>query len=125
MNPDDFRSPEAGRVIKNSSGYHAFIPAPLPPDIHYDPDLVLALSRADTALSELSGLGRLLPDPHCGSGRRIVAGESPYSQPGDRVPATKWTLGRNNRAVVGAGVSGGASNPGRVGTAHTHRKSMR
>jgi Fic family protein len=26
--------------------------------------LVLALSRADTALSELSGLGRLLPNPH-------------------------------------------------------------
>lgn len=64
MNPDDFRSPEAGRVIKTSSGYHAFIPAPLPPDIHYDQDLVLALSRADTALSELSGLGRLLPNPH-------------------------------------------------------------
>jgi Fic family protein len=64
MNPDDFHSPGAGRVIKTSSGYHAFIPAPLPPDIHYDPDLVLALSRADTALSELSGLGRLLPNPH-------------------------------------------------------------
>ncbi len=64
MNPDDFRSPEAGRVIKTSSGYHAFIPAPLPPDIQYDPNLVLALSRADTALSELSGLGKLLPNPH-------------------------------------------------------------
>jgi Fic family protein len=64
MNPDDFRSPEAGKVIRTSSGYHAFIPAPLPPDIHYDLDLVLALSRADTAFSELSGLGRLLPSPH-------------------------------------------------------------
>jgi Fic family protein len=64
MNPDDFRSPEAGRVIKTSSGYHAFIPASLPPDIQYDPNMVLALSRADTALCELSGLGRLLPNPH-------------------------------------------------------------
>jgi Fic family protein len=64
MNPDDFRSPEAGKVIKTLTGYHAFIPAPLPPDIHYGHDLVLALSRADTALSELSGLGRLLPNPH-------------------------------------------------------------
>jgi Fic family protein len=64
MNPDDFRSPDAGKVIMTSSGYHAFIPAPLPPDIHYDHPLVIALSRADTALSELSGLGRLLPNPH-------------------------------------------------------------
>jgi Fic family protein len=64
MNADDFHSPEAGKVIRTSSGFHAFIPAPLPPDIHYDPNLVLALSRADTALGELSGLGRLLPDPH-------------------------------------------------------------
>ena len=64
MNPDDFHSPDAGKVIKTSSGYHAFIPAPLPPKIHYDHNLVLVLSRADTALSELSGLGRLLPNPH-------------------------------------------------------------
>jgi len=64
MNPDDFRSPDAGKVIRLSSGYHAFIPAPLPPDIPYDQSLVLILSRADTALSELSGLGRLLPNPH-------------------------------------------------------------
>lgn len=42
----------------------AFVPAPLPPDLVYDADLVLALSRADAALSELSGLGRRLPNPH-------------------------------------------------------------
>ncbi len=64
MNPDDFHSEAAGKVIKTSSGYHAFIPAPLPPNIRYDPTLVLALSRADAALGELSGLGRLLPNPH-------------------------------------------------------------
>lgn len=45
-------------------GYAAFIPAPLPPKIEYGQDLVLALSRADAALSELSGLGRHLPNPH-------------------------------------------------------------
>ncbi|HJX18168.1 MAG TPA: Fic family protein [Acidiferrobacterales bacterium] len=64
MNPKDFHNPKAGRVVRTPEGYHAFIPAPLPPDIHYDTELVLALSRADTALSELSGLGRLLPNPH-------------------------------------------------------------
>jgi len=42
----------------------AFVPAPLPPDLTYEADLVLALSRADAALSELSGLGRRLPNPH-------------------------------------------------------------
>ncbi len=33
-----------------------FVPAPLPPDLSYDAALVLALSRADAALSELAGL---------------------------------------------------------------------
>jgi Fic family protein len=64
MNPDDFRSPDAGKVVKTSSGYYAFIPAPLPPKIPYDRELVQALSQADAALGELSGLGRLLPNPH-------------------------------------------------------------
>src|SRR5204863_409992 len=57
-------APEAGRVIRARGGYHAFIPAPLPPKLVYDEDLVRALSRADARLSELSGLGRHLPNPH-------------------------------------------------------------
>jgi len=64
MNPADFRDPQAGRVVQAPAGYAAFIPAPLPPEISYDAGLVLALSRADSALSELSGLGRQLPNPH-------------------------------------------------------------
>src|SRR5712692_7664170 len=64
MNAADFRSPSAGKVIQTPQGYAAFIPAPLPPPLVYDDDLVLALSRADAALSELSGLGRHLPNPH-------------------------------------------------------------
>jgi len=64
VNPADFRAPEAGRVIRARGGYHAFLPAPLPPKLSYEDDLVLALSRADSALSELSGLGRHLPNPH-------------------------------------------------------------
>src|SRR5437879_13159407 len=51
-------------MIRARGGYHAFIPAPLPPKLSYDDELVLALSRADAALSELSGLGRHLPNPH-------------------------------------------------------------
>lgn len=64
MDPANFRVSEAGKVIRTSEGYHAFIPAPLPPKFTYDAELALALSRADAALSELSGLGRLLPNPH-------------------------------------------------------------
>lgn len=46
------------------AGYAAFVPAPVPPELVYGSELVLALSRADSALSELSGLGRQLPNPH-------------------------------------------------------------
>ena len=64
MNKHDFHSPQAGQAIFTPRGYWAFIPAPLPPEISYDPSLVRALSRADAALSELSGLGRHIINPH-------------------------------------------------------------
>ena len=64
MNPADFHVPSAGRVIQAPEGYAAFVPAPLPPELTWDGALVVALSRADAALSELPGLGRQLPNPH-------------------------------------------------------------
>lgn len=64
MRPDDFQAPHTGRVIRTAQGYHAFVPAPLPPPIEYTPPLVRLLSAADAALSELSGIGRLLPNPY-------------------------------------------------------------
>ncbi len=64
MNPDDFRASQAGKVIRTPRGYFAFIPSALPPDLSFDTPLVLALSQADAALSELSGSGRHLPNPH-------------------------------------------------------------
>lgn len=64
MNKDEYRAPEAGHFINTPEGYPAFVPAPLPPSLEFTPELVLALSRADAALSELSGVGRLLPNPH-------------------------------------------------------------
>jgi Fic family protein len=64
MRATDYRSPAAGRVVRSLEGYDAFVPAPLPPVLDYDAELVLALSRADAGLSELSGLGRHLPNPH-------------------------------------------------------------
>ncbi|MGE0643436.1 MAG: Fic family protein [Nitrospira sp.] len=64
MNAKDFQSTTAGKVITAPTGYAAFVPAKLPPALTYDTELVLSLSRADAALSELSGLGRHLPNPH-------------------------------------------------------------
>jgi len=64
MNLKDFRCPEAGKLVPTTGGHWAFVPAPLPAELHYDTALTLALSRADAALSELAGLGRVLPNPH-------------------------------------------------------------
>ena len=64
MKPAEFRDPSAGTIVQGPGGYAAFVPAPLPPQLVYDAGLVLQLSRADAALSELSGLGRQLPNPH-------------------------------------------------------------
>jgi Fic family protein len=60
MKPADFHK-ASGKVIKIGTDQYAFVPAPLPPVIEYDAKLVLALSRADTALSALDGLPRQLP----------------------------------------------------------------
>jgi len=63
VDPTEFHAPEAGEVVSCPEGYAAFVPAPLPPKLTYSPELVLALSRADAALGELSGVGGELPDP--------------------------------------------------------------
>jgi Fic family protein len=64
VDPSRFRSELAGRVVRAAEGYLAFVPAPLPPAITYGQDLVLALSKGDAALSELSIAGEQLPNPH-------------------------------------------------------------
>ena len=64
MTPETFRNKAAGRVVLTAAGYHAFIPAPLPPKLQFDALFAVALSRADAALSELCGMGRVLPNPH-------------------------------------------------------------
>lgn len=64
MNRTDCIAPEAGTIRRSLGGIETFVPAPLPPAIDYSPRFVLALSRADAVLSELSGVGRLLPNPH-------------------------------------------------------------
>lgn len=63
MQASDFRAPEAGRVIQTPNGFAAFVPAPLPPRLDFTPQLTNALSAADAALGELSGLGAVMPNP--------------------------------------------------------------
>lgn len=64
MKEEDFSDNKSGRLMRTPQNYLAFVPDPLPPAISLDMDLVLALSKADAALSELSGLGGQLPNPH-------------------------------------------------------------
>jgi Fic family protein len=64
MMPDKFKNELAGRVVHDPKGFYAFVPAKLPPAIVFDQDLAVALSRADAAISELSGYGQTLPNPH-------------------------------------------------------------
>ena len=64
MKISDFRCSASGQIHRSIAGIDTFVPAFLAPAISYDSQLVLALSKADTALSELSGVGRQLPNPH-------------------------------------------------------------
>jgi Fic family protein len=62
VKPGDFHK-ASGKFVRIGADQHAFVPAPLPATIEYDAKLVLALSRADTALAALDGFARHLPDP--------------------------------------------------------------
>ena len=64
MKATDFINSGTGQIVRSVGGYDTFVPTASPPQIGYDASLVLVLSRADIALSELSGLGRQLPNPH-------------------------------------------------------------
>ena len=63
MNPEDFKAPEAGRVVRTAQGFAAFVPAPPPPRLELSLELANALSAADAALGELSGVGGVVPHP--------------------------------------------------------------
>lgn len=56
----------AGRYVKQTAGFSAFIPAPLPPSppIQMDAELTHLLSDADRALGRLDGVASILPNPN-------------------------------------------------------------
>ena len=62
MVADPNRRPR-GRIVRGPGGYSAFVPAPLPPSIAWDGELVAALSGADRAIGRLAGEGWRFPNP--------------------------------------------------------------
>ena len=55
----------AGKTVRQSSGYIAYVPSLLPPDppIAYDSETIRLLSDADQALGNLAGISSFLPNP--------------------------------------------------------------
>jgi len=68
MREKDFTSSKSGELVKIPEGVLAFVPNPLPPDLSPTWEMVRLNSEADRALSELSGLARILPNAHLLSG---------------------------------------------------------
>ncbi len=63
MDPKAYRSEQAGKAVLTQTGYWAFIPNPLPPDIPWSSALVSILSEAERDLSRLSTLISAFPFP--------------------------------------------------------------
>jgi len=63
MNPDDFKNSPSGRLVPTIERCWAFVPNPLPPSNLDLAKLAGPLSKASHALGELSGVGRILPNP--------------------------------------------------------------
>lgn len=93
---DVTKSP-AGQFIKSTSGYRAFIPHPLPPEINWDIQLVNALSRADFLLGKLAREGSRLPNPHLLI-RPFIAREAVLSS---KIEGTQATIGEILAASAG------------------------
>lgn len=53
-----------GRLINNKDGHLTFVPNNLPPTINYDESLTALISEASLQLGNLSGIGKLIPNPH-------------------------------------------------------------
>ncbi|AGG07387.1 hypothetical protein C1O63_1473 [Dehalococcoides mccartyi] len=64
MDIELFKNSPAGKLVRATGGYWAFVPNPLPPRLEWDTALVSHVSRADLAVGTLSGLGETLPNPH-------------------------------------------------------------
>ncbi len=89
-----------GRYVRCTGGYTAFVPAPLPPQLAWTPELVRTLSDADRMIGRLAGEGGRLPNPHLLI-RPFVRREAVLSS---RIEGTQATLGELLAAEAGAAV---------------------
>lgn len=80
--------------------YAAFVPAPLPPQFEWTPQLIRALSEADRLIGKLAGEGGRLPNPHVLM-RPFVKREAVLSS---KIEGTQATLGELLAAEAGATV---------------------
>ncbi|MCA9863867.1 MAG: Fic family protein [Thermomicrobiales bacterium] len=64
MRRESFTNDAPGRLVQDPEGHLAFVPDPLPPELHLDNSTVNALANAERVLGELKGLGRGLRNPH-------------------------------------------------------------
>ena len=101
MTPKLTRRPH-GRTIRCLGGYHAFVPAPLPPKIEWSADIAAALSGADQAIGRLAGEGWRFRNPNL-LVRPFVRREAVLSS---RIEGTQTTLAE--LLASGAGATPGA-----------------
>lgn len=64
MLAENFTVNSPGQLVKTAQGYLAFVPEPLPPALELSWELVSRLSAAERSISQLAGVGRILPNPH-------------------------------------------------------------
>src|SRR5712692_10279621 len=63
VNPEGFGKRRSGRLGNARTGYWAFVPAPLPPDVNWTSPLVSILAEAERHLAQLAALSGVLPPP--------------------------------------------------------------
>ena len=64
MQNESFQSDRAGKLVRAQTGYWAFVPNPLPPQLDLDRSHILQLSEAERAIGRLAGVGATLPNPY-------------------------------------------------------------
>jgi len=97
----DITESPSGKIIQALSGYRAFLPDDLPPNIEWTAQLVNSLSRADYALGKLSVEGAKLPNPHLLI-RPFITKEAVLSS---KIEGTQATLGEVLANAAGIAVA--------------------
>lgn len=93
----DIQQSPAGRIVKSSKGYNAFVPNSLPPKFEWSNAVVNSLSRADFLLGKLAREGSKLPNPHLLM-RPFITREAVLSS---KIEGTQATLGEILAANAG------------------------